>query len=115
MIAICTDCRLLREYLEEETRVEGLPFAYDLERAIDDFVLLCILVGNDFLPHSPTLDIAEGAMDELFETYRAALPGLGGYLTQGGCIDHGRLERYVARLATGELNTLIERAKVCLA
>ena len=42
--------RLLREYLEVEFKLPGLSFAYDPERLIDDFVLFCMLVGNDFLP-----------------------------------------------------------------
>ncbi len=41
---------LLREYLEEEFRLPDLPFNYDPERVIDDVVLFCMLVGNDFLP-----------------------------------------------------------------
>ena len=41
---------LLREYLELEFRNDALPFAYDVERVIDDFVLFCMLIGNDFLP-----------------------------------------------------------------
>jgi 5'-3' exoribonuclease 1 len=36
---------LLREYLDEEFRTE-LPFGYDLERVIDDFVLFCFFVGT---------------------------------------------------------------------
>ena len=52
---------VLREYLALDCRPEGeLPFPYDPERVIDDFVLFCMLVGNDFLPPIPTVDINEG-------------------------------------------------------
>jgi hypothetical protein len=43
----------------------------------------------------PTLDIAEGALNKLIDTYKALLPKLGGYLTHagevfGGAVCQGR-------------------------
>eukprot|EP00227_Mantoniella_beaufortii_P001303 CAMPEP_0197618544 /NCGR_PEP_ID=MMETSP1326-20131121/61589_1 /TAXON_ID=1155430 /ORGANISM="Genus nov. species nov., Strain RCC2288" /LENGTH=324 /DNA_ID=CAMNT_0043187443 /DNA_START=325 /DNA_END=1297 /DNA_ORIENTATION=- len=86
---------LLREYLDLEFKIvaDALPFGYDGERIIDDFVLLAMLVGNDFLPPLPTLDIAEGALNKLFSTYRDMLPSLGGYISGddgGGSFNPGR-------------------------
>ncbi len=40
--------------------------------------------GNDFLPHLPSLDIRDGALDFLFNVYKRILPTLGDYITNHG-------------------------------
>ncbi|KAL4438007.1 hypothetical protein ABPG77_004228 [Micractinium sp. CCAP 211/92] len=105
---------LLRDYFDAEFRTalaDGLPFAYDLERVVDDFVLFCMLVGNDFLPPLPTVDINEGSLDAMFALYKQLLPSLGGYLTHAGELNRGRLETFMRHLAEAEADVLHARAE----
>ena len=70
---------LMREYLDLEFQeIETiLPFDYNLERIIDDFILLAVFIGNDFLPHLPDVHIHENGLERLFEIYKQVLPSLG--------------------------------------
>jgi hypothetical protein len=69
----------MREYLDLEFRdiEDTLAFDYSLERVIDDFILLAVFVGNDFLPNLPDLHIHENGLERLFDVYKKVLPSLG--------------------------------------
>jgi 5'-3' exoribonuclease 2 len=93
---------ILREYLAVELDVPGLPFRFDLERAIDDWVFMCFFVGNDFLPHLPALEIRENGIDTLMAIWRENLPRMGGYLTKDGHVDLDRAQLILNGLARQE-------------
>ncbi|RHZ49557.1 hypothetical protein Glove_519g79 [Diversispora epigaea] len=95
---------LLREYLDLEfsTLRESLTFEYNLERIIDDFILLALFVGNDFIPHLPSLHIAEGALGLMFKVYKKTLQQAGGYINNGGLLDMKRLEMIFKELGDFE-------------
>lgn len=106
---------LLRRYLDLEFGAIPLPFAYSLERVVDDLVLISFLVGNDFLPHPPGLQIENNGLDRLFGAYKKLLPVLGGYLVEARQPVATRLGRLLAEVATSELAFLIERPEAALA
>ncbi|KAF6762607.1 XRN 5'-3' exonuclease N-terminus-domain-containing protein [Ephemerocybe angulata] len=97
---IFLDVAVLREYLEVELDVPGTKF--DLERAIDDWVLLIFFVGNDFLPHLPSLEIREGAIDTLLKIWKHELPRMGGYLAEHGNLNLERAQIILEGLAKRE-------------
>lgn len=89
---------VLREYLEKEA--DGL----DLERFIDDWVFLCFFVGNDFLPHLPSLEIREGAVDRLVNIYKEVLRDdyTIKHLTKDGIVDLKQAQKILHKLGQFE-------------
>ncbi|XP_065061196.1 5'-3' exoribonuclease 1-like [Rhopilema esculentum] len=92
---------LMREYLDFEfgELKDKLPYGYDLERIIDDWVLLGFLVGNDFIPHLPQLHINHDALPFLYKIYIETMPKLDGYLHDGGILNLPRFQKYLEALS----------------
>jgi hypothetical protein len=93
---------VLREYLRRDLCSPAAAGFFDIERAIDDFVLCSFLCGNDFLPHLPSVDIADGALDAIVLLYRKMLPEWQDYLTLDGEIVVERFELFMRELSVLE-------------
>jgi 5'-3' exoribonuclease 2 len=79
-----------------------IQFAFDIERIIDDFVFMCFFVGNDFLPHLPSLRIREGAIDLMYMLYKHCLPKLTGYLTENCKLNMRNIDYFFSQLSLVE-------------
>eukprot|EP00759_Apiculatamorpha_spiralis_P045992 PhF_6_TR42678/c0_g1_i1/m.64348/K12618/XRN1, SEP1, KEM1; 5'-3' exoribonuclease 1 len=84
----------------------------DMEKIIDDFIVLCMLIGNDFLPCVPMLHV--GSLAAVLEEYSKTLYSKGKYLCDGNVLnwDHF-LELAQAMMVTHDSHTQVSarRAK----
>ena len=83
-------------------------------QSITDFVLICFLVGNDFLPNIPGLAILEGGIDIMLDIYIENLK-INGHLTKntrniGNMINIENFSHFLTSLASYEKNILEEKA-----
>lgn len=99
---------IVREYLElefqdfKESGASSLSFPFDMERVIDDFILMAFFVGNDFLPNLPRIHINEGALAMMFRIYKSVLPKCDGYINEGGSMNLKRLGLFLEELSKEE-------------
>ncbi|CAG8434368.1 1364_t:CDS:10 [Diversispora eburnea] len=99
---------VVREYLA--TELKG-SCTFDLENAIDDWILLCSLVSNDFLPHLPSLEIREGAINRLIPIWKNCHLSMGGYITNNGNVNLEKVQYLFTELSKIEDEIFISRHK----
>lgn len=95
--------KLAVELLIEDFTINGkvLHVPNDLERQIDDFILLVVLCGNDFLPALPLpgFDIHEGSITKIIAAWKKASRISGGYIVSHGELRLDRLRELFRHLA----------------
>jgi 5'-3' exonuclease len=91
---------LLRDmlYLEFKPKDSWL-FNFRIERIVDDFIFMCMLIGNDFLPSLPHLSIASGGLNLLVRSYKEIQKNSKGYLTQKYQMHMGRVELFLEKIS----------------
>ncbi|ELP86283.1 5'-_3' exoribonuclease, putative [Entamoeba invadens IP1] len=87
----------------------GMVPGYDFERIIDDFIFLCFFIGNDFLPHSPSLEIYHEDISLIMELYKEFLLK-NGYVTDAGNLDMAAFKNLLTFLSRNESGRLIDVA-----
>ncbi|KAK3118439.1 hypothetical protein QOZ80_9BG0699040 [Eleusine coracana subsp. coracana] len=100
---------VLREYLELDLKILNPIFKTDIDKLVDDFIFICFLTGNDFIPHIPSLEIREDAIDLLIEVYKANFNKMGGYIVNREKVK----EKHAAYLKVSRLEKFFHELSLC--
>ena len=79
---------------------------------IYDYIFLCFFLGNDFMPHFPSINIRTGGVDKLLNAYKATIGGTGEFLTDGKKIFWKNVKHLVQFLADNEENNFKVEVKM---
>jgi 5'-3' exonuclease len=78
---------------------------------IYDYIFMCFFLGNDFMPHFPSINIRTGGVDKMIMAYKATLGGTNENLTDGKTIYWKNVRKMVKFLADQEENYLKVEAR----
>lgn len=66
----CVDVGGIHDKLAESMRWKSVTHKFNPNTVIEDFIFLCFIVGNDFLPHIPSIEIIQGGIELIIEICR---------------------------------------------
>jgi 5'-3' exonuclease len=73
-----------------------------------DYIFLCFFLGNDFLPHFPSVNIRTGGVDKMINAYKATIGDTNENLTDGKTIYWKNVRKVVQHLANLEEEFIIK-------
>jgi 5'-3' exonuclease len=95
------------EKVEPNSKVEKVathlaPPLEKVDNRMYDYIFMCFFLGNDFMPHFPSVNIRTGGVDKMLNAYRATIGGTDEFLTNGKQIYWKNVRKLVQHLATLE-------------
>ena len=54
----------------ETNKDDNLIQKFNANTAVDDFIFMCFLVGNDFVPNIPSLAILDNGIESMIDVYK---------------------------------------------
>lgn len=89
------DIPVFSKYIENE--MNTVP----KKSSVSDYVFISFLLGNDFIPHMPALNIRTHGIDRLFDAYNATISGKT-HITNNGIINWSSFKKFIQFLANNE-------------
>lgn len=79
---------------------------------IYDYIFMCFFLGNDFMPHFPSVNIRTGGVDKMINAYKATIGGTNEFITDGKTIFWKNVRKLVKFLADLEEEHLKAETKL---
>ena len=79
---------------------------------IYDYIFLCFFLGNDFMPHFPSVNIRNGGIDKMLNAYKATIGNTNENLTDGKIIYWKNVRKMVQFLANLEEDNMKMETKI---
>jgi 5'-3' exoribonuclease 1 len=86
--------------------------ASEKNNRIYDYIFMCFFLGNDFMPHFPSINIRTGGVDKMINAYKATIGGTNEFITDGKIINWKNVRKLVKFLADLEEEHLITETKL---
>lgn len=87
----------------------AIKITFDHRRFLEDWVLLCFSVGNDFLPCSPCFEIRANALDKLTQILQNVFLKTRSFITDNGKINYHILREFFVECAKRENDFIVEK------
>lgn len=80
----------------------------DEKSLVNDFILICFLCGNDFLPNIPSISLLEKGISTIIDMYKLNA-SRHGHLTEGEIIRFSSFQNFLSLIAQSEKSLLEEK------
>ena len=90
---------------DQDKPLEAISLQND---ALFDYIFMCFFLGNDFLPHFPSLNIRTTGINRLIDAYKNVFIKKGDSLTRGREIVWKNVYTFIEYLAKNELSNIKE-------
>ncbi len=101
--------------IPELAKIITLDMNNGLEQKVNrvyDYIFLCFFLGNDFMPHFPSVNIRTGGVDKMLNAYKATIGNTNEILTDGKKIYWNNVRKLVQYLANLEEDNIKMETKM---
>lgn len=84
----------------------------DMLHFVNDYILICFLLGNDFMPHFPGLNIRTNGIQYMMQAYTETVGKFNYHLSKDGVIHWKNIRRFIGYLAEREEQYIKKEYKI---